>query len=173
MGREVGELPAGAWTGFVDHAEIAIEEYASVFGMPQHVLPVLQIGDRVVPDDLLWQYIQVSRKSFNIFAGNVHPGIAATISANLAVDLLLHLLGDPAKQTFAIMVSFQIAPKVEILICLRLREITDLDEVGDHALSILLLPPAGSPKACSDVNHHALNVDVVQHSCTLVERARK
>jgi hypothetical protein len=58
MGREVGELPAGAWTGFVDHAEIAIEEYASVFGMPQHVLPVLQIGDRVVPDDLLWQYIQ-------------------------------------------------------------------------------------------------------------------
>ena len=101
MGREVGELPAGAWTGFVDHAEIAIEEYASVFGMPQHVLPVLQIGDRVVPDDLLWQYIQVSRKSFNIFAGNVHPGIAATISANLAVDLLLHLLGQRSRPILA------------------------------------------------------------------------
>ena len=53
------------------------------------------------------------------------------------------------------MVSFQIEPKGEILICLRLREMTELDEVGNHALSILLLPHAGSPKAAVDVQQHA------------------
>lgn len=58
--------------------------------------------------------------------------MAATIGARFAVDVFLHLLGDPAKQTVGTMVSFQIAPKVEILPFLRLREATDLDEVGDH-----------------------------------------
>src|SRR5713101_3949236 len=41
--HQIRELPAGAWTGFLNHAEIPIEEHASVSGLTQDCLPVLRI----------------------------------------------------------------------------------------------------------------------------------
>jgi hypothetical protein len=54
----------------------------------------------------------------------------------LATGIASYILGDPAEQTFGRMVIFEIPPKLKILSFLILREETDLNEVGNHGLSI-------------------------------------
>jgi len=117
-----------------------MEEHASIFGLTQDRLPVLRIYYRVFLDELFGWCVQVSGERLDIAAGHVHAGFSATVGASLAIDLLLHLTSDPAKQMIGNMVRFEKPPKAEVLSRIRFRETADLDEVGDHASSIL--PPA-------------------------------
>lgn len=118
---------------------------ASIFGLTQDRLPVLRIYYRVFLDELFGWYVQVSGERLDIAAGHVHAGFSATVGASLAIDLLLHLTSDPAKQMIGNMVRFEKPPKAEVLSRIRFRENADLDEVGDHASSIL--PPAGGGRS--------------------------
>jgi len=137
--RQIRELAAGARPGLIHHAEVAIEEHARSLGLTQDRFLILAIDDRIFLDDLLGRHTQVSGQGGDILAGDIHAGFSATVGATLAIDLFLHLTGDPAKEALGIMVLFEKAPKAEILASIRLREVTDLDEVGNHASSILLL----------------------------------
>ena len=60
-------------------------------------------------------------------------GSRQTIGARRAIDLLLHLAGDPVQEALGIMVLFKIAPDAQVLASLRLRKAPDLDEVSNHA----------------------------------------
>jgi hypothetical protein len=64
--HEIRELAACARTGRIDHAEIAVEEHATVFSLTQDQFPVFRIYDRELLDDLLGQYVQVSGASISI-----------------------------------------------------------------------------------------------------------
>jgi hypothetical protein len=130
--REKREFPAGARTCFVHRTEITVQEYASAFGLTQDRLPVLRIGDRVLPENLCGRHVQVSGQFFYVGAGNVHAGLAATVGASSAVYLCLHFASNPSKQKIGRMVSFEKSAKVEILFFLPLSEAPDLNEVGNH-----------------------------------------
>src|SRR5262249_51224343 len=122
-------------------AEIAIKKHAARACLAQDPRVVLRIDNRVFLENLLGRHVQVSGKRVNIFLRDIHAGLSAAVSARLAIDLLLYLASNPAKEILGIVVRFEKSPKADILSLFHLREPTDLDEVGDHASSIPL-PPA-------------------------------
>jgi hypothetical protein len=136
--HEIREIAACTGTGLIDHAPIAIEEHATVFGLMQDQLPVLRIYYGVFPDDLVGRHVQVSGERLEIAARDVYAGFSTTVGTSSAIDLLLHLTSDPAKKTVGNMMRLEKTPKAEVLPSIRFRGATDLDEVGDHASSILL-----------------------------------
>jgi hypothetical protein len=136
MTHQVRELPASAWPGFVNRAEIATKKHTTIRRLTQDYLSVFRIQDRVFLDDLFGRHSQAPGQCFDVLAGNVHARLSAAVGARFAVDLFFHFVGDPAEQTFGRMVISEKPPKLKILSFLILRKVTDLNEVGNHGLSI-------------------------------------
>ena len=77
-------------------------------------------------------HAQETRQAFRIPFGNLCSSDAATIRAARAIDLLLHILGDPFEPPLYKRVVFQ--PRAELLIlrALLFAKAFDLDKIGEH-----------------------------------------
>jgi hypothetical protein len=92
-----------------------------------------------LPHDVFGFVPQVASDGFDIPVIYGHCGAAAAIGASGAVNLLLYLRCEYLKRLDSMVVSREIPAKIPIFRLLCCSQAPDLDEIGEHAFSILLM----------------------------------
>jgi len=121
------KLPACARASFVDHAQVPIEENATIFCVAQNSCGgIVWIGSRVLTHDISGFGSQVTGYSINIKIRHTDESLAAAIGARRAIDLFFHGSTKNAKWPFRIVVGGQFPLEREILFPVQGGEPADL-----------------------------------------------
>src|SRR5258708_36534467 len=112
----MGEVAARLWTGFVNRAEIPVEEDTAFRCTLQNSRrECIRISRCVLPHDLLGFVPQVASDGLDFGLVHGHCGVAAAIRANGAVNLLLYLRCEYLKRPDSMLVAREMAAEIPIL----------------------------------------------------------
>src|ERR1035438_3605561 len=143
--HQVGVALADVGAGFVDAAEVAIQENAAgAFGPLQDAGAVFRVERGVVAEELVGLDAQVAGQAVDVAVGDAGGGDTAAVGAGGAIHLILDALGDAAEDAVAVVVvvvRLHVGAEAAVFVGLLLSEQLDLDEVGDH------LAGSSSPRA--------------------------
>jgi hypothetical protein len=142
----MGKLSTSPRASFVHHAQVSVQKDAAAIGVPENSCTgVVSIGNGVLTDHLQRFDSQVSSDHRDLRLQQTHSRLATAIGARSAVDLLFHCPGETAKRPVRIVVRRQVPLESESVHPVHFRELPDLHEIGEHALSIPPVCAWGEP----------------------------
>ena len=135
-----------------------MQEDTLVVHLAQKGLTLLLSVFSVEPPDVSPINTQLRGDGFDLSRGNLHARAAATFRARSAIEFVEDPPRSFAEMIVGDVVGTQVTPEPEIFLSRTLRETADLDQVRQHASTLLLLLADAKPRIAGGCGRLALHV---------------